>query len=90
MSRFVDEAKTAIDRWRALNADEPVPPVKVTLANGVEYTFNGLAVAPAGSSPDVVTLSASGMPLPLIVVRDSDIVRVEIGDITQHGIAFFR
>lgn len=90
MSRLADEAVAAFGRWRQMNPDMPAPPVKVVLANGDEYLFNGLAVAPAAGSPETVSISALGIPLPILVVRDGDITRVEIGQAGIPAMGFVR
>ncbi len=79
MSRIMDEAVAAFSRWRQMNDGQPAPPVKVILASGDEFLFSGLAVAPVSGEPGTVAISASGLTLPILVVRDSDVVRVEIG-----------
>ena len=88
MARFVDDAIAALNRWRQMNMDAPPPPVKVLLRNGDEYEFNGLAASPAGQSPESVALSATGIPLPILVVRDEDIARIEIGATTAQPLGF--
>lgn len=89
MSRLADEAAIALARWRDMNSEQPLPPVKVVLHNHDEYLFNGLAVAPSSSGSDV-TLSSSGMPLPILVIRDLDILRIEIGVSTSSSFGFNR
>ena len=78
MSRFVDEAHAAYRRWRDTSGATIPPVVRVQLLNGLVRYFNGLAIAPAATGPEVVTLSSLGTNVATIVVRDEHIFVIEI------------
>jgi hypothetical protein len=56
----------------------PVPAVRVALTDGA-CTLDGLAVAPDHDGSGGVAIPALGAASPVLAVRESDIVRVEIG-----------
>jgi hypothetical protein len=62
--------------------------VRVHLTDGSSYYFNGLAVPQNMEDESVVSILSAGSSLPVFVVRDSDVARVEIGDVDEPPFGF--
>ena len=73
-------ANDALRRWRDANPDQSPPPVAVfsTLWDGPVF-FTGLAIQPT-PHPGVCAISGAGGTLPVYILRESDLVKIIIGE----------